>query len=119
MRSTCRSARNRNPFYPRLPRQIVIELTALDLRCRKLSGLRHLLQFAPSETDRSWSNFRELTINQNYTGRFDLSTFGARSEHASTRFEFVTHDVLTESLTPCGSCRRMADPGAKVLLTRR
>ncbi len=41
------------------------------------------------------SNLRALTIKQNYSGRFDLSTFGAHSEHASSGFAFVTQDVLS------------------------
>ncbi len=55
----------------------------------------HRCDLGSIETRIGWSNLRELTINQNYSGRFDLSTFGARSEHVSTRFEFVTHEVLT------------------------
>ena len=49
--SVCRTERNWDPLRRRLGGKIVIEMTALLLKCGKLSGLRHLLQFEASETD--------------------------------------------------------------------
>ena len=54
VRSVCRAERKTRFFGQKL----VIELTELDLRGGKLSGLHHLLQFATRETDRRLSSFR-------------------------------------------------------------
>ena len=61
-----------DPLWRRLETGIVVEMTALDLKCGKLSGLHHLVQFGASETDRRLSTLVQFDSRRIAGGRTDL-----------------------------------------------
>ncbi len=64
-----------DPLWRRLETGIVVEMTALDLKCGKLSGLHHLVQFGASETDRRLSTLVQFDSRRIAGGRTDRCAY--------------------------------------------